>query len=645
MIYRPEVDGLRAVAVIPVILFHAGFSLFSGGFVGVDIFFVISGYLITSILIEDLQHDRFSIVNFYERRARRILPSLFVVLMFCLLASWFIMIPDYMKEFSKSLIGVSFFSSNLVFLLGTGYFSTAAELKPLLHTWSLAVEEQFYIFFPIILFLLWKTKIIVRNGILATIMLGSFYLAVKWSFYKPEVAFFMLPTRAWEILVGVFSSVFYNNRKFIEFRKKHPYVNNLDAIGLLCIVISILCFDNSSRLPGIPALLPTIGTMVIIVFSSGGTAIGRLLSNRIFVGFGLISYSAYLWHNPLFSYTRHLSLTEPTVFTMSFLSCLTILLAYLSWRFIERPFRKVSFLSRKSVFRLSLAFLLGFSVFGIIGYDRDGFSERFIVPDFVKRHEYELPKTENGYCFYSIGKFQKERVGDNGLNCFDAIGSDKAPKILVFGDSFAGQYSPFWRKIGSIFDITIHNVSTNWCFPSFNDDYTGPKERLSYEQCKIDRSFVKENFRTYDAIVLSGHWADIIDHGFEQDVFDVIDELLQNQKLVFVMSSPVQLWKNSVKRSVFDQSVIPLITKENRLALKFEREIQEKYKEKNGVHLISKNVLFGKSDRTFIKTDDGYPYSLEGTHLSIYGAKKAADNFLQTEYKDIFLKYLSKDIP
>jgi len=206
MQYRPEIDGLRAVAVLPVVLFHAGLSCFGGGFVGVDVFFVISGYLITSILIEELEEGRFSVIRFYERRIRRILPALSLVVLACIIAAWFLLMPQDMLSFAKSVIGVSTFSSNILFWKESGYFDTVAELKPLLHTWSLAVEEQYYIFFPLFLMLIWRLP---RGWVLGIIAFGlccSLALAHWGSYHSETAAFYLLPTRGWELMIGALAS-------------------------------------------------------------------------------------------------------------------------------------------------------------------------------------------------------------------------------------------------------------------------------------------------------------------------------------------------------------------------------------------------------------------------------------------------------
>jgi peptidoglycan/LPS O-acetylase OafA/YrhL len=219
MNYRREIDGLRALAVLPVILFHAGFETFSGGFVGVDVFFVISGYLITTIILTELEQGKFSLINFYGRRALRILPALFLVMLVCIQFAWFWLLPSDMKGFSQSLVTVSVFASNILFWRKSGYFDTASELKPLLHTWSLAVEEQYYILFPLFLMLFWgrgKRWMLVTLGLVSIASLA----VAQWAAYaKPAVAFYLLPTRAWELLIGALAAFYLSDANRKEFGK------------------------------------------------------------------------------------------------------------------------------------------------------------------------------------------------------------------------------------------------------------------------------------------------------------------------------------------------------------------------------------------------------------------------------------------
>ena len=296
--YRREIDGLRALAILPILLFHAGFKTFSGGFVGVDVFFVISGYLITTIIVRERQENSFSRLAFYERRARRILPALFLMMAVCMLSAWVCLLPNDMLHFSKSVKAVALFFSNHLFYKESGYFDTASELKPLLHTWSLAIEEQYYLLFPPLTLAVWRLGKRWILGVLAMIAFLSFSLAVWGSYYKPAAAFFLLPARAWEFLLGGFLAFY-----ILEFKNVNVSTTikqMVSSLGLLLILYSVFSFEKNTPFPGIYALAPTIGAALIIVFAAPNTFVGAILSSSLFVGIGLISYSTYLWHQPLF---------------------------------------------------------------------------------------------------------------------------------------------------------------------------------------------------------------------------------------------------------------------------------------------------------------------------------------------------------
>jgi peptidoglycan/LPS O-acetylase OafA/YrhL len=356
--YRPEIDGLRAIAVLPVILFHAGFETFSGGFVGVDVFFVISGYLITTIILAELEQGKFSIVNFYERRARRILPALFLVMLVCIPFAWFWLVPSDMKDFSQSLVAVSVFASNILFWLESGYFDTSAELKPLLHTWSLAVEEQYYVLFPLFLMLFWrlgKRWILVPLGL---VFVASLSVA-EWAAYaKPSAAFYLLPTRGWELLIGAFAAFYLSKVSRKEFSK--GVSEFCGWLGVTLILYAVFAYSKTTQFPGLYALVPTLGTVLVILFATQQTTVAKFVGNRAFVGVGLISYSAYLWHQPLFAFARQRSLTEPSHTVFLVLSVLALVLAYFSWRYVEAPFRSKIRVKRSQVFTLAFLISAGF---------------------------------------------------------------------------------------------------------------------------------------------------------------------------------------------------------------------------------------------------------------------------------------------
>jgi len=370
MEYRREIDGLRAVAVLPVILFHAGFQVVGGGFVGVDIFFVISGYLITTILIHELEAGQFSILNFYERRARRILPALFLLLLVCLPFAWFWLVPDDLKGFSQSLVAVTAFASNVLFWQQSDYFDSSAEFKPLLHTWSLAVEEQFYLLFPLFLMLFWRRD----QRMLLLVLVGTALAslgAAQWGVARdPTATFFLLPTRGWELAIGALCAYYLSRPGAGRHSQRVRELASLAGMGL--IGISIFAFSKYTPFPSVYALLPTVGAAMIILFAAPSTTVGAILGSRALVGVGLVSYSAYLWHQPILAFARHRSVDGPGPALMAGLVVLTMVLAYLSWQFVEKPFRNRSKFGRPQVFAFAIAGSLLFLGIGVVGHKTDG---------------------------------------------------------------------------------------------------------------------------------------------------------------------------------------------------------------------------------------------------------------------------------
>jgi peptidoglycan/LPS O-acetylase OafA/YrhL len=348
--YRREIDGLRAIAVGVVILFHAGLPILPGGFVGVDVFFVISGYLITSILLIDLSQDRFSIARFYERRARRILPALFVVILASLPFAWAWMLPEQLDGFGQSVIAAVLSVSNILFWWQSGYFGPEAEEMPLLHTWSLGVEEQFYVLFPLLLWLLWRRAPRHLMLVMAALLAGSLALAELALQRDPMLAFYWLPFRAWELLAGALCALWLFHRPL---RAHGP----LALAGILLILGSAVVMTKSTPFPGVYALAPVAGTVAVVLFAGPSTLAGRLLGTRVMVGIGLISYSAYLWHQPLFAFARLRTIGAPSGLTMAGLVAATFVLAWVSWRWVEQPFRSGRPLlpSRSAVFAASAA--------------------------------------------------------------------------------------------------------------------------------------------------------------------------------------------------------------------------------------------------------------------------------------------------
>ncbi|MEC7794584.1 MAG: acyltransferase family protein [Pseudomonadota bacterium] len=373
--YRPEIDGLRAIAVVAVILFHAHGPWLPGGFVGVDIFFVISGFLITTIIQSEITGGSFSILTFYDRRARRILPALGFVCACTTIAAFVVMTPGELRNFGQSLLATSLFASNIYFFLKTGYFAPRSEDMPLLHTWSLAVEEQFYILFPLILLVLAMRLSRWTFQALAGLFFLSFAISVWLGPANPMANFFLLPSRGWELLAGSLLAFRYTSINAALDRA--PALRTLaEFLGLALVCWSIFALDGRDLVPGLLALPVILGTVLMLAAMTDQSLVGRILSWKPFVVIGLISYSAYLWHQPIFAFLRLTTQNQSAAMIASALA-FTIALSWLSWRYVETPFRDRSRFGRGVILGSSAAMLAVFAMFGATAHMMRGLPERF----------------------------------------------------------------------------------------------------------------------------------------------------------------------------------------------------------------------------------------------------------------------------
>jgi peptidoglycan/LPS O-acetylase OafA/YrhL len=423
--YRPDIDGLRAIAVLAVICFHFFPNFLPGGFVGVDVFYVISGYLISSIIFKNLHHESFSFIDFYNRRIRRIFPSLIPVLLACFVFGWFALFTSEYKELGKQIAGGAAFISNFIFWNEAGYFDTSSSTKPLLHLWSLGIEEQFYFIWPILIWMFWKSRI---NFLLLTLAIGIASFAVNiYTVNGDQVAAFYSPlSRFWELMIGsVLAYLSINHSRFIK-----PLNANLRAImGLIIIAIGFTLIDNKHLYPSWWALLPTIGAFFLISAPQDAWINKTILSSSPLVKIGLISYPLYLWHWPLISFATILESGTPSVTYRIILFLMTFVLAYLSYVLIERPINsnRSKFISWGILVPIMMIIgFLGYNAFSRGGYE---FREKAAIRSVAGG---EAQKDEN--CSKLFEKYD--------LTFCRLHDANKTLNVALIGDSHANQHWP-----------------------------------------------------------------------------------------------------------------------------------------------------------------------------------------------------------
>ncbi|MET3854437.1 peptidoglycan/LPS O-acetylase OafA/YrhL [Rhizobium sp. OAE497] len=413
MKYRAEIDGLRAIAVVPVILYHAGMANIRGGFAGVDVFFVISGFLITSIIMDEVSKGSFTFLSFYERRARRIAPALLVVCAACLPFAWLWMLPKELNDFGKSLYHVCLSISNFLFWQETRYFGGAGDLKPLLHTWSLAVEEQFYLLFPVLLVLsrgAWSKAL--RWVVFLSVV--SFLLTQIIPRFSASMNFYLLPSRFWELGAGAAVALVVNDGRAIQ----HRYAGVIATLGLIAICFSYFMVSETAIYPGLQTLPVVCGTVAVIAFASQRNFAGRLLGSPPLVVIGLGSYSLYLWHQPIFAFARIRSFGNLSSWDYAGLIGLCGALAFVTYRYVEQPFRRRSFLSRRTAFAAFGAVGTAFISVGLIADKTEGLESHFEQITQANAESFGLDHDCNGRI---LAKCQ----------------TAEAPDIAVWGDSYA----------------------------------------------------------------------------------------------------------------------------------------------------------------------------------------------------------------
>ncbi|MBN9247236.1 MAG: acyltransferase [Hyphomicrobium sp.] len=456
LLYRRDLDGLRGIAVTVVVAYHLGFPIAPGGFVGVDVFFVLSGFLITSLIAAELEAGAFSVVSFYDRRIRRIVPALVFVCACTAVLAYLFLLPGELKHFASSLLATALSVSNFWCFLHSGYFDHAAETQPLFHTWSLGVEEQFYIIFPLLLMAVFKWRRDWVGAIIWLLFAGSLVLSVVRLEEHPQSTFFLLPTRAWELLTGSIVAL-----GLVPKPASRRESDAAGALGLLAIAIAVFSFTSKTPFPGLAALLPCVGAALVIWGGQGENAPARLLlTGRPLVFLGLISYSLYLWHWPLIVFANLLNVEMLTGLQKIAVAATSVALAALTWRFIEQPFRRrgADGFTRPAIFwsgglglgTLAAVSLVLISLHGIPGR----FSQQVLdladaendtSPWRTKCHAVELAK----------GKFDDTCV----------LGDAVPPKTIIYADSHGVEFSFVLGSLAKSRNESVRQITASGCPP------------------------------------------------------------------------------------------------------------------------------------------------------------------------------------
>lgn len=517
--YRADIDGLRAVAILSVVLFHAFPSFLHGGFVGVDVFFVISGFLISNIIFRELHLNKFSFLDFYIHRAKRIFPSLIVVLISSYLIGWFILLPDEFMQLGKHIAAGAGFVQNFILRKEVGYFETAADLKPLLHLWSLAIEEQFYLLFPLLIFAAWRSKLFVFIAIISLTAI-SFSLNIFGVTSNPVKTFFLPQTRIWELLAGSILAYFqffkkddYKKWFFTNLIEKLPsksFANNnniikkrkdiISAIGLLLIVIAILYANKEKAFPGWLALLPVSGTTLLILAGTDGIINRTILSSKFFVFVGLISYPLYLWHWPILAFAKIIEGQELS-YTIRIIAIFSsFLLAWLTYKFIEKPIRFNKSIKKIPLYLTSILLMVG--VVGYVTFKNNGFEFRTKqISNFTEAiNDWNYP-----------GDLSKKTI--NGINYFYKE-SGKKTITLFIGDSNIEQYLP---RVDSL--IRNNPAQTNGVIFKTGGGCLAIPDQIPNEKHKHclnlmqDALTIADENSNIDTVVIGSFWNGYLAHG------------------------------------------------------------------------------------------------------------------------------------
>lgn len=607
--YRSDIDGLRAVAVLPVIFFHADIPGFTGGFVGVDVFFVISGYLITSIILDDISGKGFSIARFYERRIRRIFPAFFPVIAFSFVLSGFLFYSKSFKLFGESVTAATLFYSNILFWRTAGYFDAASITKPLMHTWSLSVEEQFYIFFPLLLVAINRFFGSRYFFWLLCLWFLSFTVSVVGVYIYPIPTFYLMPTRAWELLTGSVLALGYFPLVRSRFQQ-----NILSIIGLALILFSVFFYSEDTLFPGVMAVMPVFGSALVIY--AGIERVGfvqKLLSFKPIVYIGLISYSLYLWHWPILVFVKYLLFRDLFLYEAFALILLSFIVSMLSYKFIEQPFRGPHLMvpDRKMLFGLAVIVMFFVSTAGYIVSFLNGIPSRYSASETYVDNMAKDMKTDSQWLNYDKNR---ETISELDKGAKPAIiGNDAAvPSFVLWGDSHAKSLVAAIEKSASEYGLSGYDIAHgNVIRPLLDVQLVGygMNEDVLFNRSVID--FIR-NDPEIKVVIMAGFWS------VKRKLRDVSGEYPGRQSSEVLLEAGLHRSVKAVLalgRKVVLVADIPILKDDPHrflyVASRFGKkpdfniisETLEEYRERNEENLIVLNELSSHQDVVLVRLD------------------------------------------
>ena len=496
---------------------------------GVDVFFVISGFLITGIILSDLENKSFSFLDFYERRIRRIFPALYLVMTLCIVPTLFFLLPDESKDFFQSAGAMALFSSNILFFTEEDYFSRASELKPLLHTWSLSVEEQFYIVIPLVMLIIHKIfNIRVLFIVMILILASSFSYAYVMYSKDPTFAFYMLPTRMWELLIGSMGAFYIKNTNKQGNTGKVIY-NVLSGVGLALVVYALLGYDKNNSSVILYILMATFGTILILLYANKGTVVQKILSFKGFVSVGVISYSLYLFHQPIIAYTHLLSVYEITIFDKVLILLATAILSYLNWKYVEQYFRNRINFKRKTIFSLAGITILTFITLGLVADKKEGLY---------------VGNGKNGVTYEEIESVLSFNIGLVDV-CNLSVGSplcktNENPQVILWGDSYAMHLVQAMQN--SATKIGFEQITHVSCSPALGKTFVEDLNEEMRATCikRKDKAIDYILKQPVDIVVLSSPF-DFLESDYtdaSKNLLKTVDALRRTGKKVVIVSPP-----------------------------------------------------------------------------------------------------------